>query len=456
MTKNKFQIDMINGPILKKLLIFAVPLILSSILQLLFNAADVVVVGRFDSDTALAAVGSTSSLINLLTNLFLGLSVGSNVLFARYIGAKDDKKASSTLHTSVMLSIICGLILTVIGLIFSSPLLVLMGSPKNVIGLSSLYLKIYFLGMPAMLLYNFGSAILRAIGDTTRPLIFLSVAGIINVILNLIFVIGFKMGVAGVAIATVVSQTVSTLMLVKCLMKMSGPCRLELSKLRLSCINSRDIHDILVIGLPSGMQGVIFSLSNVLIQSSINSFGDVAMAGNAAAANLEGFVYVSMNAFHQTCVSFTSQNYGAGKIRRIPKILIECELCVIFTGLLLGNLAYMNGTALIGIYNSKPEVIAYGLERMKYICVPYCFCGIMDVLVGSIRGMGYSITPMIFSLLGACVFRIVWIYTYFAAHRSLPVLYLSYLISWVLTAAAHLICFFIIYHVVKKNNEKAA
>lgn len=438
----KYEIDMIHGPLLGKLLVFAVPLILSSILQLLFNAADVIVVGRFSGSDALAAVGSTGSLINLLTNLFLGLSIGSNVLFARYIGAGNNEKASSALHTSILLSLISGVLLSAVGIIFAKPILVLMGSPENVIDLSALYLKIYFLGMPAMLLYNFGSAILRAVGDTRRPLIFLTVAGIINVFLNLFFVIVFHMSVAGVALATIISETISAVLLVRCLMKMDGPCRLYISRL---AINPDELALILRVGIPAGMQGVIFSISNVMIQSSINSFGSVAMAGNAAAGNIEGFVYVSMNAFHQTCVSFTSQNYGANRTERIPKILLQCEFCVIMTGLILGNAAYLFGTQLISIYNTQPEVIAYGLVRMRYICVPYCLCGIMDVLVGSIRGMGYSVIPMIFSLLGACLFRIVWILTIFRDHHSLPVLYASYPISWILTLTAHFVCFLIIY-----------
>lgn len=442
MKTKKYEIDMINGPILGKLLLFAFPLILSSILQLLFNAADIIVVGQFSGAEALAAVGSTGSLINLLTNLFLGLSIGANVLFARYVGAGDTKEAGDTLHTSILLSLISGVFLAIIGILFAKPILILMGSPADVIDLSVLYLRIYFLGMPAMLLYNFGSAILRAIGDTRRPLLFLAIAGAINVVLNLFFVICLHMSVAGVALATIISQTISSILLVRCLMKMDGACKLSLHKLR---IHKDKLKSILRIGIPSGMQGVIFSISNVLIQSSINSFGSTAMAGNAAAANIEGFVYVSMNAFHQTCVSFTSQNYGAHRLERIPKILLRCELCVIVTGLLLGNLAYLFGTQLISIYNTDPQVISYGLERMLYICVPYFLCGIMDTFVGSIRGMGYSIIPMIFSLLGACLFRIVWIVTVFRSLHTLPVLYMSYPISWILTLTAHFICYLIIY-----------
>ena len=312
---HKYEIDMINGPLLGKILKFTLPLIASSVLQLLFNAADVIVVGHFSGKEALAAVGSTGSLINLIVNLFMGLSVGVNVLYARYIGAADEKNASETLHTSVIVSIICGIILTFVGIISARPMLILMGSPSDVIDQSVLYLRIYFLGMPSLLFYNFGSAVLRAVGDTKRPLIFMSVAGIINVILNLFFVVVMHHGVDGVAIATVISETVSAVMLLICLLREEGCAKLIVSRLKIS----RDkFIGILRIGLPAGIQGVIFSLSNVIIQSSVNSFGSTVMAGNAAAGNLEGFVYVSMNSFYQTCVSFTSLNYGAKKIKRIP------------------------------------------------------------------------------------------------------------------------------------------
>jgi putative MATE family efflux protein len=449
----KYEIDMTHGPLLGKLLVFALPLILSSILQLLFNAADIIVVGQFSGSDALAAVGSTGALINLLVNLFLGLSVGVNVLYAQYIGAGNIKDASETLHTSVYVSLICGVILTVVGYFLARPLLLMMGSPENVVGLSTLYLKIYFLGMPAMLFYNFGSAVLRAVGDTRRPLIFLTVSGIINVFLNLFFVIVLHHSVDGVAAATVISEIISALLLLRCLMHMDGPCRLKRSEMK---ITTDKLVKIIHIGLPAGLQGVIFSLSNVIIQSSVNSFGSTVMAGNAAAGNIEGFVYVSMNAFHQTCVSFTSQNYGAHRMKRIPHILILCELCVITTGLVLGNLAYFCGPSLLRIYNSDPEVIRYGLIRMRWICIPYFTCGVMDVFVGSIRGLGYSVTPMIVSLIGACLFRIVWILTYFQSHHTLGALYASYPISWVLTLSAHFICYLIIYNKVCRQSASAS
>jgi len=437
----KNEIDMTHGPIFGKLLLFAIPLIFSSLLQLLFNAADIIVVGRFAGEEALAAVGSTGALINLLTNLFIGLSVGANVLFARHIGASQDKEASEALHTSVCVSLLSGILLAIIGLVFTEPLLILMGTPAEVLPLSAIYLKIYFLGMPAMLFYNFGGALLRAVGDTRRPLYFLLFAGVINVILNLIFVIPLQMSVTGVALATIISQCVSALLLLLCLLKGEGVCKLLLPQLRIYKV---PLLKILSIGIPAGIQSVIFSFSNVLIQSSVNSFGSIAMAGNSAASNIEGFVYVSMNAFYQTALSFTSQNYGAKQYDRIHKILFSCQACVIFTGVVLGNLVFLCRMPLLSLYNVNPEVIAYGSVRIRYICTIYCFCGIMDVFTGTIRGLGYSILPTIVSLIGACAFRVVWILTVFAHFHELRILYISYPISWVLTFTTHFICYLLI------------
>jgi len=442
--KKSYEIDMCNGPLLRKILIFAVPLMLSGILQLLFNAADIIVVGRFSGSHALAAVGSTSALINLLVNVFIGLSVGTNVLIAQYYGAKDRKNISETVHTSVLISLISGFILVFIGVALAKPILKLMGTPDDVLQHSVLYIRIYFLGMPVTMLYNFGAAILRAIGDTKRPLYFLSIAGVVNVILNLIFVIIFDMGVAGVALATVISQVISAALVVRCLACMDGMCRLDLKKLH---IYRDKLMKMIQIGLPAGMQGAIFSLSNVLIQSSVNSFGSVAMAGNTAASNIEGFVYNSMNAVHQTALSFTSQNVGAKKYKRIGKILAQCLLIVSAIGLIMGIGAYALGEPLLHIYSSDTEVIQYGLARMQVICVSYFLCGIMDVMVGSLRGMGCSVMPMLVSLTGACGFRILWIFTVFAWKHSLFVLYISYPISWIITAGVHMIC----YAVVKKK-----
>ena len=441
--KKSYEMDMCNGPLVGKILLFAFPLMLSSVLQLLFNAADIVVVGRFTGAEALAAVGATSALINLLVNVFMGLSIGTNVLTAQGYGARNEKGVQDTVHTSIMLSLVCGVLLIFIGVFLAAPLLELMGTPDNVLGHAALYMRIYFIGMPALLVYNFGAAILRAVGDTRRPLYYLLFSGIINVILNLIFVIIFKMGVAGVATATVVSETISAGLVLRCLMKSEGMFQLHMGKLR---IKKQKALQIVRIGLPAGLQGAIFSISNVLIQSSINSFGSVAMAGNTAAGNLEGFVYTSMNAVYQTNLSFTSQNMGAGNWKRMKKILGICLVFVSVVGLVMGRGFVFFGHQLLGIYSSDPEVIQYGINRMQVICGTYLLCGIMDVLGGSMRGMGYSFVPMIVSLVGACGLRILWIFTVFQWHRSLFVLYLSYPITWILTALAHTVCWYKIIH----------
>ena len=440
MSKKSYEINMCEGPLFSKIVVYSVPLILSGVLQLLFNAADTIVVGRFAGSEALAAVGSTGSLINLLTNVFMGLSIGANVLIARYYGAGREKDASKAVHTSILLSIISGFILMILGILAARPLLTLMGSPADVIDLSVLYIRIYFAGMPVILLYNFGSAILRAVGDTKRPLYYLTFAGVINVVLNLIFVIGFKMSVAGVALATIISQAVSAALIVRCLMKMDGMCKLELRKLS---IDVPMMINMIKLGLPAGMQGSIFSISNVLIQSSINSFGSVVMAGNAAASNVEGFTYIAMNALHQTALTFTSQNYGQRKFERIKKIQLVCVGMVTVVGLVVGGGSYLFGETLLRFYSTDAEVISYGMIRMGYIAVFYFLCGIMDVMVGGLRGLGYSVMPMIVSLLGACGLRILWIFTIFAHFRTLDMLYISYPITWTITASVHVICYVI-------------
>lgn len=441
MKRKSYEIDMCSGSLFPKILMFSIPLMLSSILQLLFNAADMVVVGRFAGSTALAAVGANASLINLLTNLFIGFSVGANVLVARFYGAKKEGEISETVHTAVVLSVVCGLGLMVFGMLVAPQILVVMGTPGDVLGQAVLYIRIYFAGMPVILLYNFGSSILRAVGDTQRPLYYLFGAGIINIVLNLIFVIGFHLGVAGVALATVISQVVSAGLILRCLMHMEGGCRVELKNLRMK---KEKVLQIVRIGLPAGLQGTVFSLSNVLIQSSVNSFGSVAMAGNTAASNIEGFIYMAMNSYHQTALSFTSQNFGAGNYKRIGKVLAECLAMVTGVGLGLGWAAYLSGNWLLGIYSSDPKVIEVGLLRLSVICTTYCLCGIMDVLVGELRGLGYAVMPMVVSLLGACGFRILWIFTVFQGHRSLWVLYLSYPVSWVLTGAVHMVCYWMV------------
>lgn len=436
----RYEIDMVNGPILKKMLLFTIPLMFSSILQLLFNAADIVVVGRFAGDNSLAAVGCNGALINLMTNVFLGLSVGGNVLAARDYGAGDEEELSKTVHTAMLLGIISGLVLTVAGVIFAPQLLELMQTPENVLPLAALYLRIYFLGMTAMMVYNFGSALLRSIGDTKRPLYYLVAAGVINVILNLVFVIVFRMDVAGVGLATVISQCVSALLVVRCMMREQGGIRLIPRRLH---IYKDKLIQIVQVGLPAGFQGAVFSLSNVVIQSSVNLFGETVVAGNSAAMNLEGFVYVSMNAFHQAAISFTSQNVGAGKRERIGKILLTAEGCVIVTGLLFGWVMYGFGRPLLHIYSNSSHVIDAGMVRMRIILLPYALCGMMDVVVGVLRGMGYSVGPMIMSLIGACGLRLVWIATVFQIPQfhNISTVYVSYPITWAITLLAQLLLY---------------
>ncbi|MGB4984680.1 MAG: MATE family efflux transporter [Erysipelotrichaceae bacterium] len=446
--KKTRALDMINGSLLPKIILFSIPLMMSSILQLFFNAADIIVVGQYAGDTSLAAIGSTGSLVNLIINVFIGLSIGTNVVIAKYLGANNENKIKSCLQTSMSISVVFGVILTIIGLIVCKPLLQLMGSPDDVINLASLYLNIYFLGMPGLLVYNFGASILRAKGDTKNPLLFLTIAGVVNLVLNLISVIYFKMGVAGVAIATIISQYLCAYFVVSYLMNEQGALHLDITNFQ---IDKKILVEISKIGIPAGLQGTIFSLSNVVIQSSINSFGSSMMAGNAAAGNIEGFVYAGTNAFYQSCISFTAQNFGAKKKERILKILIICLSLTIFFGLLLGiGLGYF-GEFFINIYNNDPQVISYGATRLRYIGYSYFLCGMMEVMVASLRGIGYSFMPMIVTLIGACGFRLLWIAIVFANFRYIEVVYLSYPISWALTTLFHIGCFFFVY---KKTIKK--
>lgn len=449
----QYQMDMCSGSVLKKMLLFSLPLMASGVLQLLFNAADIIVVGRFAGDNSMGAVGSTSSLINLFTNLFVGLSVGVNVVVARAHGAGSNKDIRDAVHTSVLLSAICGVLLTVIGLILAPQMLELMNATEAQLPLAVTYLRLYFIGMPASMIYNFGSAVLRAVGDTRRPLYFLTVAGVINVLLNMLFVIVFKMDVAGVALATVISQCVSAGLVVLCLMRDTTAIHLDLKSLR---IKGRVLLSIVRVGVPAGFQGMIFSLSNVVIQSSVNLFGDTTVSGNSSASSIEGFVYMAMNTFHQAAISFTGQHMGAGKYKRIPRILFSSLLCVTVTGLVLGWTAYFLGPQLLGIYSHTPEVIEAGMKRLAVIATTYALCGIMDVMVGMLRGLGYSIMPMIVSLLGACGLRILWIGTVFQIpeFHTVNTIYLSYPMSWTVTLAVHVICYVVVWKLLKKRNKE--
>lgn len=444
----KYEIDMTHGPLTGKLLLFAIPLMLSSMLQLLFNAADIVVVGRFAGSQALAAVGSNTALINLVTNLFIGLSVGANVVIANYYGAGKKEEISRTLHTGIYVALVAGIGLMIVGIFMARIFLTWMITPEDVIDLSTLYLRIYFLGMPALLVYNFGSAMMRASGDTRRPLYYLFFAGVLNVILNLILVIVFHLSVAGVAIATVTSQYASCGLIIRCLMRENSDMKLTLSKLK---FDKSTALKIISIGLPAGFQGTVFALSNVVIQSSINTFGSVVVAGSAAAANIEGFVYMAMNAFYQTAITFAGQNFGARDLKRVKKVLGLCLLYVILTGFLFGRTTVIFAHELLRIYSPQEDVIRAGIVRMRYICNVYFLCGIMDVLVGILRGMGRAVMPMIVSIIGACGLRLLWIATIFQQDRRPEVLYISYPITWIITFTVHFICLFYVYQKEKKK-----
>lgn len=432
---------MTEGSLLLKMIKFSLPLMLTGTLQLLYNAADVVVVGQFAGTQALSAVGSTGVLINLLVNLFMGLSVGTSVVMSKCFGAYDYDGMQNTLHCSVAVALVGGFVVGIVGFFACEPLLQLMQTPDDVIGLSTLYMKIFFIGMPFNMLYTFGSAVLRAVGDTKRPLYFLSVAGVINVLLNLLFVIVFQMSVAGVAIATITAQAVSAVFILRSLLKSEGPLNLDVKKIK---IHKDKLILLIKIGLPAGIQGCFFSFSNILIQSSINGFGSIAMAGNAASGNLEGFVYTSMNAVSQATVTFTSANFGGKEYKRVKKIFWYTAGLVIAVGLLISGIIMLFSTQLISLYNSDPDVIAIGIERIFSICSLYFLCGLMEVCVGQLRGIGYSFMPMIVTLCGVCLVRVVWIYTVFQANPSLDILYLSYPVTWTITVLAHFLTYMII------------
>ena len=433
------EMDMTTGPLMKKLVAYAVPVVITGILQLLFNAADVIIVGRYAGRTALAAVGSTTSLINLIVNLFMMTSIGVNVAVARYYGAHEPMEVSKTVTTAMTMSVIIGLFVGIFGIVASRPMLVLMESPADVLDQAALYLRIYFMGIPAFMVYNFGAAVLRAVGDTQRPMKFLTIAGIINVILNLITVVGFKMGVAGVAIATAVSQYVSAAFIVMSLVTTESCLHLEVKELR---IYKDKLFEILRIGLPAGMQSLLFSITNVMIQASVNTFGSTIMAGSSAASNIDGFIYTAMNAVTQTAMAFTGQNMGARKYERIGRILGRCILLVTLVGGIMGVLCSLFRNGLINIYaNGDPEVIYWGAQRMLIVALPYFIFGISDTIVGVVRGMGNSTLPMIISIFGVCAFRVLWLYTAFAAEPTFAVLMLGYPVSWIVTLLGQGLCY---------------
>ncbi len=448
----KLNKSMTEGPLFSNIVLYTIPIILTSILQLLFNAADLVIVGRFKGSLSVAAVGSTGSITMLIVNLFIGLSIGAGVTVAHGLGAKKDQEVHRTVHTALPAAIVSGIILTILGISLSETLLTLMNTPENVLPLSALYMKIYFAGITFNMVYNFCASILRAAGDTKSPLLFLTIAGVINVILNVFFVTVFDMNVEGVALATIISQAVSAILVVIALMKRSDSCKLKLKKMR---FYKQQLLKIIRIGLPAGIQGSLFSISNVIIQSSINSFGDIVMSGNAAAANIEGFVYVALNSFHQTAVNFIGQNAGAKKYKRVNKILWICLGCVTVVGLVAGGAVYSVADNLLSIYiTDSAEAITYGIIRMTFICLPYFLCGLMDVSTGALRGMGASVAPMIISVLGVCGIRITWIYTVFQLPKfhTPQCLYFSYTVSWITTFIIQMITFFFVYK--KHKNQE--
>lgn len=438
---SKYEIDMCNGSILDKLVSFSIPLMLSGILQLLFNAVDIIVVGQFTGNEALAAVGSTTALINVFVNLFIGISLGASVLAARFYATGQEKEMSETVHTSITLALISGIAMGIIGVIAAKGALELMDTPDNVLNLSTLYMRIYFMGMPFFMLYNYGAAILRAVGDTKRPLLFLIISGATNVLLNLLLVIQFHLGVAGVAIATVISQCISCILVLRCLYLSDGSYQLRFNKLGMK---TRYVKQIFQIGIPAGIQSTIINFSNVLLQSSVNSFGSVAMAGYTAANNILGFLYVSVNSITQACMSFTSQNYGVRKFKRMDKVLLECLGLTVIVALVLGGGSYLFGAELMHIYTKSTKVIECGVDIMLYTTVTYFLCGIMDLLPGALRGMEHSTVPMILSVIGTVGTRIVWIYVIFPCHRSLDFLFISYPVSWLLTIVMQVICFYFV------------
>lgn len=448
MAKKSYEMDMTKGSLLKKIIIFAIPLTLTSMLQLLYNAADIVVVGKFAGDASLAAVGSTTSLINLIVNTFMGLSMGTGVIVAQAIGAHNKERLSKTVHTSVLLSVILGFVVGVIGFVLCRPILVLMGSPEDVIDKATLYMRVYFCGMPGFMVYNFGASILRSAGDTKRPLLILAISGIANVVLNLVFVIIFKMDVAGVALATIISQYISAVWVVMLLLKDNTDYKLFINKLR---IHGSLLTQIFTYGIPIGIQSALFSVSNVIIQSSVNSFGTAVVAGNSAASNIEGFVYAASNSVAQTAMTFAGQNSGAGKYDRVKKVLFLCMGLTTVAGVVLGGVVLILKHPLLSIYTDSADVIAAGVVRLNIICMFYALCGMMDTVANVTRGMGKSLVPMLITLVLVCVMRVLCVFTVFAAFRQIEIVYWSYPVTWGLAILGQFAYFAIVYKSKKQN-----
>lgn len=448
---SKYEINMCEGALFPKILKCAVPLIFTNLLQILYNAADVVVVGRYTGETALAAVGSTSSLINIVINMLIGLSVGASIVASQHIGANDRKKTSDTVHTSMLIALIGGTIFGVLGLFLSRPMLNLTGSPHDVIDQATLYMKIYFLGTPGLMVANYGTALLRCVGDTKRPFIYFSISGIINVVLNLIFVINFDMGVAGVAWATIISKYFVAVLIVITLLKNEGFIYLNIKELK---IKKEAFFEVLKKGIPVGLQAMVFSGSNVIIQSSINSFGSVVMAGNAAAANIENFLYTAMNAFCHVTTTFVAQNYGAKKYKRMDKSFITSAGLVTLIGVSVGLLIIPFERFLIGIYAPGNEAaISYGVIRFKYIFHIYFLCGLMETATGALRGMGKTVASMVISIVCVVGIRIAWIFTVFKALKTLESLFISYSLSWIAAIVILVVTYIVLRRKVQKQKE---
>ena len=439
--RNKYEMDMCSGPLMGKLISFSIPLALSLNLQLLFNAVDIIVVRKFSGSQALAAVGSTSALINLVLTLLVGVSLGTNVLAGRYFATGDRQAMEDTVHTSMAFALAGGVVMGLVGMGFSRWALELMDTPKEVLEQAALYMRVYFLGMPFFMMYNYGAAVLRAVGDTRRPLVFLVIAGVLNAGLNMVLVIRFHLGVLGVAVATVISQIVSCGLVLWCLLKTDGSYRLRFSKMKIKMSYLRPLFRI---GLPAGLQSLVINFSNVLLQSSVNSFGEIAMAGYTAANNVFGFLYATVNSFSQTCMSFVSQNYGVGKWKRMDRVLLDCTALSVSVTVVLGGCVYLFGESILKIYTPSPEVIQCGMEVFLYTTSTYFICGIMDLLPGAMRGMGHSTVPMLLSVIGTVGVRIFWIYCIFPTHHSLDVLFISYPLSWLVTVIMQVVCYLLV------------
>ena len=443
MDLDRKSMDMANGPLLKNILIFSIPLIFSNILQMFFNSADTIIVGKFAGDKALAAVGSTGSIVFLITSLFNGLATGTNVVVARYIGTGNKDKIKDSVHTSIALATAGGIVLTFIGLFFSKVFLRMMSTPEDFIDLSATYMRIYFMGVIFLLLYNFGSAILRSKGDTQRPLYFLLISGVLNIVLNFITVYFFHLSVIGAASATVASEALSAFLVLNVLFHEEDATRLDMKHLY---FDKESILDIMRIGIPAGLSGAVFALSNVVIQSSINSFNSTdVVAGNAAGNNVENYVYIGYMAFTQATITFTSQCMGAGRLDRIKQITVTTMAMVVVGAIIMGTAVYLAGPFVLKFYTDKPEVVAVGMVRIRLVASLLVLNGILDVFVNSLRGMGVSTLPTILMVVGICGVRLLWIYTMFPIHHTLESIYLCFPISWAVTSIVEFILWIIVY-----------